>query len=66
RQGSSGQRPRHESHGRGPDRQPQRQDRNLNVRPSVVAKPQQQASQESSVVGLVKKMFKALFGNKEG
>ena len=78
RQGSGQQSSRHESHGRGPDRQrpshdrqggggghdrqPQRQDRNLNARPAVVAKPQQ----EASVVGLVKKMFKALFGNKEG
>ena len=59
-------RPRHDSHGRGPDRQPHRQDRNLNARPSAVAKPQQGASQDASVVGLVKKMFKALFGSKEG
>jgi len=34
----------------------------MNARPSVAAKPQQ----EASVVGLVKKMFKALFGSKEG
>ncbi len=57
------------NHGRGQDRQHQRQDRgsssaNMGTRAApVIAKPQQR---EASVVGLVKKMFKALFGSKEG